>query len=141
MSELVRWLTKPRVAIVNDNLQVLDLVCEALEDQGVATVRASVVNFRYGRASLERFLTDYRPHVVLWDIGIPYAANWEFFQSSVQARLPRLYCGCLITTTNKGALENVVGETEAIELIGQPFDLNALVQRVQGCLNRDKVAA
>jgi hypothetical protein len=40
----------------------------------------------------------------------------------------------VLTTTNKRALDALVGRTPAQELVGKPFDLDALVQAVRRAL-------
>ena len=42
----------------------------------------------------------------------------------------------VITTTNKPALDKLVGETEALEIIGKPYDLAQVVDAVRAALAR-----
>jgi hypothetical protein len=42
----------------------------------------------------------------------------------------------VITTTNKPALDQLVGENEAIEIIGKPYDLQQVVEAVRSALTR-----
>ena len=74
-------------------------------------------------------------HAVL-DIAIPYEENWRFLQllmssESMNGRK------VVITTTNKRALEQLIGQkTEAHELVGKPYDLQAIVDAVQRAAGR-----
>jgi hypothetical protein len=42
----------------------------------------------------------------------------------------------VLTTTNKPALEKLVGETDALEIIGKPYDLRQVVAAVRTALAR-----
>ena len=42
----------------------------------------------------------------------------------------------VLTTTNKPALDKLVGETEALEVIGKPYDLRQVVDAVRAALAR-----
>jgi DNA-binding NtrC family response regulator len=37
----------------------------------------------------------------------------------------------VLTTTNKGALDELVGSTPALEIIGKPFDLDQMLETVK----------
>ena len=42
----------------------------------------------------------------------------------------------VLTTTNKPALEQLVGDTEALEIIGKPYDLRRVIDAVRAALAR-----
>ncbi len=64
----------------------------------------------------------------------PYAANWQFFQTQVLARQFLPSSRFVVTTTDRAALELLIGPNDAIELIGRPFDLDVVVQAVKQAL-------
>ena len=122
---------RPVVAIINTTVESIELLADLLADEGFATVDAYVIEFKRRMRDLDSFFHDYQPQAVLYDIAIPYEENWTFFQEQVIGR-QLLPASCfIVTTTNLTALEQLVGPTRAIELIGRPFDLDTIVQAVK----------
>jgi len=68
--------------------------------------------------------------VIVYDIAPPYEENWQFLQlvKDAQQAQGRQF---VLTTTNKAVLERLVGQTDAIEIIGKPFDLDEIVTAVK----------
>ena len=121
----------PLVAVINTTEDIITLLCAALEDEGYATARAYVVDFRSGRQDITAFFDTYRPHAVIFDIAIPYDQNWRFFQEQVLGGGFLPHHKYVLMTTNLTALQQVVGNIEAFELMGKPFDLGDLLEAVQ----------
>jgi CheY-like chemotaxis protein len=117
------------VGILNSTEDVIALLVGVLEDEGYATRAAYIPDFKRGRGDLATWLGDLDPTAILYDIPPPYDKNWAFYRQTLalpQARPHRF----IITTTNKRILERLAGSTDAIELIGRPFDLAEIVYRV-----------
>jgi DNA-binding response OmpR family regulator len=136
---VMRWnseeMGKPRplVAIINTSEEVSELVAMVLQHEGIRTVSAYTLDFKRGRQDLEAFLENYDPPVIVYDIAIPYPENWAFLQR-VRASPAASGRRFVITTTNKQALSQFVGETDVREIIGKPFDLDELVAAVRRAL-------
>ncbi|MBI3965970.1 MAG: hypothetical protein HY329_10085 [Chloroflexi bacterium] len=126
-------LPSPTVAVINTSEDVAELLGTALSDEGYDTAVGYVVDFRAGRQDLDEFLRRHRPQVIIWDIAIPYALNWEYF---LRVRETHGDCSFVLTTTNKDALESIVGPTETTEIVGRPFDLEHVIQAVQRVIAR-----
>ncbi len=104
-----------------------------LEDAGFRVVSAYLPDLKQGRQRPGALLAQHDARVIVWDVAIPYEDNWQFFQSVVRspAAQGRRF---VLTTTNKRALEALVGPAEAHELVGKPFDLDQLVGAVRRAL-------
>ena len=77
------------------------------------------------------FLRNLRPQVVVYNVSLPYEVSWQEFLQ-VRAAVPD--CPCVVTTTNQRALDELVGPTNTVELIGKPYDLDHIVAVVRRAL-------
>jgi len=134
-TEQPEQLARPVVAIINTSLESIELLESVLAEQGFAPVSAYVVEFKRGERDLDAFFQEHRPKAVIWDIALPYIQNWQFFCSKALARqfLPE-YC-FIITTANRTVLDMLVGPTPAYEMVGRPFDLQAIIDAVKHAVN------
>lgn len=84
-------------------------------------------------------MRQYRPSVVIYDIALPYEANWRLFEH-VRDSPACQGVKFVMTTTNVGRVREVVGQDpHLLELVGKPYDLGLLVQRVRDVLdNRER---
>jgi DNA-binding NtrC family response regulator len=78
-------------------------------------------------------LEEHDPRVVIYDIPPPYDQNWEFLKllRTTEAMRDR---AVVVTTTHKGHLEQLVGPTDAIEIVGKPYDLDQVIRAVRQAL-------
>ena len=120
----------PVVAVINTSEDVAKLLSEVLTAEGFRPVVAYVPDFREGRQDLATFLRAHEPTVMVWDIAIPYDVNWAYVQQ-VRAAGVMQDCPLVLTTTNKRALDHLVGPTPTHELIGRPFDLDEILGAVR----------
>jgi hypothetical protein len=123
--------SRPLVAIINTALESIELLEELLADEDMDTVSAYVFEFKRGERDLRAFFEEHRPDVVVFDIAIPYVENWRYFQDHV-LKLNVLPEQCFVlTTTNRTVLEMLVGPTSVCELVGRPYDLDAIVTAIK----------
>jgi DNA-binding NtrC family response regulator len=118
------------VAVINTSEDISTMLAQAVEEEGFRAAVAYVTDLREGRMDLNGFLSEHDPRAIIWDIAIPYDVNWQFFLTCQQQTALR-NCPVILTTTNKGALESLVGPTGTLEIIGKPYDLFGLMQKVR----------
>jgi CheY-like chemotaxis protein len=129
--------SKPTIAVFNSSEDTVELLRTALEAEGFQTVAGRIPDVKKGDLDLIDFVNHHTPAVILYDISPPYDANWRFLRlvrSSESLKKHQF----VLTTTNKPALEQLVGETEALEIIGKPYDLRQVIDAVRTALARSE---
>ena len=125
----------PVVAVVNTSEDISRLLSEVLIIEGFHPVVGYAIDFREGRQDVAAFLAEHDPAALIWDIALPYEQNWTYFQQVAQSDAARGR-RFVLTTTNKQALERLVGPTAAHELLGKPYDLDELMAAVHRAVER-----
>jgi DNA-binding response OmpR family regulator len=125
--------SEPMVAVINSNEDIVEMIQLMLLDAGYASIGAHVTDFKKGKNDFVVFCQQHNPQVILFDVAPPYEENWKFFQllKNTRAAEGKQF---LLTTTNKEALERLVGGTKAIEILGKPFDLEEIIAAVRKLL-------
>lgn len=134
-TEIPTASAKPIVAVFNSSSDTVELLRTQLETQGFHTVPGHIPEIKKGELDFISFIEHHRPAVIVYDVSMPYDANWNFLKL-VRSAQPVQQCRFVLTTTNKPALDQLVGETEAIEIIGKPYDLDRVVAAVRSALGQ-----
>ena len=121
---------RPLVACVNSSEDVVDLLADYLRLEDFRAV-THVTPVRWGAEPVIAFLRDLHPDACVFTVSLPYDANWREFEV-VRAAVPAV--PFVVTTTNQRALDELVGPTNTIEIIGKPFDLDRVCQAVREAL-------
>lgn len=124
------------IAVINSNEDTVEMLRQALQNGGFnSIVTGHIHDFRTGKADFPKFLLTHDPQVIVYDIAIPYDHNWTFLKlllDSEHMRGRKL----VVTTTNKKRLEELVGPTDAFEIVGKPYDIDAIVGAVKMALGK-----
>ena len=126
-------MAKPIIAVFNSSGDTVEMLRTALEADGLHTVSGHIGELKKGELDFIAFVEQHRPAVIVYDISMPYETNWNFLKL-VRSSQPAQQCRFILTTTNKPALDKLVGETEALEIIGKPYDLERVVAAVRDAL-------
>ena len=100
----------------------------------ICLVGCHFADLKNGRVDFGRYLELHDPDVVIIDITPPYEANWVFFKPlrDAEAMVGR---GLVLTTTNKARLDETVGsDSEALEIVGKPYDLDQIKVAIHAAL-------
>jgi DNA-binding response OmpR family regulator len=123
--------TYPAVAVVNSSDDTTEMIRVCLQQHGfTAVVMAHVPEIKRGTTDFLEFIDTHDPRIFVWDVSIPYEQNWRFARMlmELESMKDRVV---IFTTTNKRALESLVGPTDAIEIIGKPYDLEQVMRSVE----------
>jgi len=127
------------IAIFNTNQEVLDLVRESLQQAGYATVVAHIDDLKRGRLDMIQFVEEHKPDVIVYDVAPPYDTNWTFLRLMRNSKVMQGRA-FVVTTTNKRALEELIGPNDVIELLCKPYDLQQLVEACTSAMEKQVAA-
>jgi CheY-like chemotaxis protein len=121
-------VSPPVVAIFNSMDDIIDMLRVAFERAGFQPVTARLKEIQSGVLDLVAFAEEHRPAIIVYDIPLPYEANWNFLRLMRDTdSLSDL--GWVITTTNKQALEAAVGPAKVVEIIlGKPYTVDDVIR-------------
>jgi DNA-binding NarL/FixJ family response regulator len=124
-----------RVAIVNDGVDTISALSEWFQMNGHVPIAVKLADVRQKTDHKPaEFVQSLRADVVILDIGMPYAVNW-YYAELIALSLPGQ--AIVLTTSNRNALESIVGKSGSFELTGTKDNLVSLLGLVYAAAGRD----
>lgn len=135
MREIRHFSRLRTIAVFDSHPDTVELLRLLFEADGFRVVTVDLRDVRAGRIDVATMRTEHRLDAVVFDIALPYQANWQLFldlQERDFAGLP-----VVLTTTNERALEALLGDErpDVIEIWGKPYDTERLRARVHAVLD------
>jgi DNA-binding response OmpR family regulator len=119
------------VAIFNTSPDTVDMLRILFEHGGYVVVSAFTWELRDGHVDLETFCRQHQPTIIVYDIALPYEANWRLFLHMQNAAALRS-AQFVLTTTNEAQVRKLAGpDVELFEIVGKPYDLDLLLNKVR----------
>jgi DNA-binding response OmpR family regulator len=124
---------QPRIAVINDDTAFLTLMEELLEKEEGYEVRVcKEANNAY------QFVKDFQPDLVILDIRVGHEENgWQILElltlDPVTRPIPVIVCSAALHSL---AEHQPVLENYGCDMLAKPFDLDALLAKVEAALGR-----
>jgi DNA-binding NtrC family response regulator len=133
-------MSKPKfddvVAVMNSNEDTVEMLRQCLLDHGFTSiVTAHIRDFKTGDEDFKAFVHQHDPAVFIYDVSIPYDRNWTFLKLLLDSESMRGR-KLVVTTTNKRRLDELVGPTDAFEIVGKPYDLDRIADAVKSAVGK-----
>ena len=123
------------VAVFNSSQDTVEILRFTFEAAGFQTVAGHVPDLKRGRTDFIDFIAQHDPVAVVIDISMPYLENWNFVRLLRDTESMRDR-PIVLTTTNKRALEEMVGPTDTIEIVGKPYEPDTVLEAVRKAVDR-----
>jgi DNA-binding response OmpR family regulator len=124
-----------KAAVMNSSQEITEILLETLRQEGITANAIFTHELKGKEERFDEFMLLNKPSVIIYDIALPYEENYKLFKRLIRRSSAR-GVAFVLTTTNKEALESLVGKTKAFEIIGKPFDLNILVNAVKSAYSK-----
>lgn len=122
---------RPVVAVFNSSDDMVELLRMMLESNGFVVVSGHIADLRRAKLDLKAFVEQNQPRAVVYDLVPPYDAQWAFLDH-LRHVSPLQGIPFVITSTNAKMARELAGRTEqVIEILGRPFEMEALLTAVR----------
>jgi DNA-binding response OmpR family regulator len=134
--------SRPRVvALVDGSEDTVEMVRRMLDSSGfTCLIGCQLTHLTKGRIDFERYLDRHQPEAVILDISPPWTEHRRLFET-LRDNKAMAGRGLVLTTTDKGRLEEVVGrDAGTLEIVGKPYDLDQIKSAIDAAVARAREA-
>lgn len=125
-------MTRPTVLILNGSEDLLAVLSELLQAEGVHAVCARIPDIERGREDFPKLVQQHDPAAIVFDVSVPFGRSWATFQE-LSSRPEVTGRPFILTTTNREGAEEYTGP-DVIELLLKPYDIGQFLSAVKGAL-------
>jgi hypothetical protein len=119
----------PVVAVFNSNDDTVELIRAWFERVGIIVVSAHIDDIKRDGFDLPSFVDQHKPAAAIFDIAPPYDRSWLFVKHLLSTT-PLSHVPAVFTTTNEQHVRDAAGPIDIIEIVGKPYDLDLLLEKV-----------
>ena len=124
------------IAVLDTSKETTSVLSAAIERAGYRVAKAFTHEIRDGEVDIEPFMAEHRPTAVVYDVGIPYEANWQLFEA-VRSHPATHGVPFVITCVNVDQVRKFAGpDEEIIEIAGDSYDLRRVVRAIDHGIDR-----
>lgn len=120
--------SKPLVAILNNNEDLIRMLSEAVKEAGCNVVSVRLVDVRAAKVDLEFFVKEHDPDAVIFDLALPYRTNFAMLED-LKGTGVLAGRGLVLTTPNGRAVRDLL-RVEAFEITGLAEEIQTVVREV-----------
>lgn len=125
-------MTRPTVLVLNGSEDLLCVLAELLEAEGLHAVCARIPDIERGRESFPQLIQQHAPAAIVYDISVPFGRSWAVCRELME--LPEsMGRPFVLTTTNREGAEEFTGPG-VIELLLKPYDIGQFLDAVRKAL-------
>lgn len=125
-------MTRPTVLILNGSEDLLAVLSELLQAEGVHAVCARIPDIERGREDFPKLVQQYDPSAIVFDVSVPFGRSWATFQE-LSTRPEVTGRPFILTTTNREGAQEYTGPG-VIELLLKPYDIGQFLSAVKDAL-------
>jgi len=125
------------VAVINTSREIVEVLQELFESEGYKTCGTFTYLYKGNESHFDNFIDQNKPDVIVYDIALPYESNYKLFKK-LSEKMKEKKIPFVLTSTNKAALESIVGKTKTYELVGKPYDMQEILDAVRRSLKEKK---
>lgn len=118
------------VGVINSDPDITSLLAFAVELEGFHTATENFNKIKDQAELYTRFINLYDPKVIVIDVPPPFKENFDFVQN-LEARPESHGRGFVRTTQGKAILEQQIGKTACIGVLGFPCELYEFIDEVK----------